>query len=99
MARRVTTAPEAVAALRQAREWLLQKGAGPNAHARWEALRTARKQLRTHPYLGARSTELPGRRQLVVSEHRIIYRLDPDTGESATAGDVRILAVFGPGQP
>ena len=34
-----------------------------------------------------------------MAEHRIVYRVDPDTGESSTAGDVRILAVFGPGQP
>lgn len=99
MTRKVTTAPEAADALRQARAWLTQKGSGPNGQARWDALRTARFRLRANPYLGHPSAELPGRRQLVVSNHRIIYRVDPDTNETATAGDVRIVAVFGPGQP
>lgn len=99
MARKVTTAPQAAEALRRARAWLTQQGSGPNGRARWEALRTSRLGLRDHPYLGAPSSELPGYRQLVVSEHRIIYRVTPDTGDSATAGDIRIVAVFGPGQP
>ncbi len=97
--RRVTTAPDALEALRQARAWLTQTGSGPNGRARWEALRDSRKRLRTYPYLGAPIEGWPGRYQLVVSEYRIIYRVDPDTGESATAGDIRVLAVFGPGQP
>jgi hypothetical protein len=42
---------------------------------------------------------LEGLRQLVVAEHRVIYRIDPDTGSSSTAGDVRILLVLGPGMP
>lgn len=77
----------------------MQQGAGPNGRMRWDALRTTRSRLREHPYLGAPSPEQPGRRQLVVSGYRIIYRVDPDTGDIDTAGDVRILAVFGPGQP
>lgn len=99
MARRVTTAPDALKALRQARAWLTQKGSGPNGRARWEALRDSRRRLRTYPYLGASIEGRPGRYQLVVSEHRVIYRVDPDTGESVTAGDIRVVAVFGPGQP
>jgi plasmid stabilization system protein ParE len=99
MARVVTTAPDAAEALRQARLWLTQPGSGGNGRARWEALRAARLRLRDYPYLGAPSVEQPGCRQLVVSAHRIIYRVDPDTGDSATAGDIRILAVLGPGLP
>jgi hypothetical protein len=30
--------------------------------------------------------------------HRVIYRVQPDTGLNATAGDVLVLRVFGPGQ-
>ena len=30
--------------------------------------------------------------------HRVIYRVDPDSGSNATAGDVLVLRVFGPGQ-
>lgn len=28
--------------------------------------------------------------------YRILYEVDPDTGDNATAGDVRVLRVFGP---
>ena len=30
--------------------------------------------------------------------HRVFYKVVPDTGRSATAGDGYILRVFGPGQ-
>jgi plasmid stabilization system protein ParE len=99
MRRRVTTAPDALKALRQARSRLTQKGSGPNGQARWKALRDSRKQLRSYPYLGTAIEGHSGRYQMVISEHRVIYRVDPDTGESATAGNVRVIAVFGPGQP
>jgi plasmid stabilization system protein ParE len=85
--------------LREARAYLHQPGSGPNAWARWAALRAVRARLRTFPYLGGVSVEHPGLRQLVVAEHRILYRVDPDTGDSATAGDVLILLVLGPGMP
>lgn len=55
--------------------------------------------LSVHPYLGAASEEHPGHRQLVVGDYRLLYRIEPDTGGSDTAGDVRIVAVFGSGQP
>ena len=99
MTRRVTTAPGALEALRQAHAWLTQEGSGPQGRARWAALRDRRKRLRTHPYLGTPIEDRPERYLLFVSEHRLIYQVDPDTGESATAGDVRVVAMFGPGQP
>ena len=99
MPRAVTTAPEAAEALKATRRWLTQPGSGPDGRKRWEALRDARRRLRTHPYLGPASDEHPGRRVLVVPGYRLIYRVAPDTGNNATAGDVRLLAVFGPGQP
>ena len=98
MPRQVRTAPEAALALAAARRWLLQPGSGITGARRWNALRVARRSLRDHPYLGGESDEHPNHRQLVVSGYRLIYHLDPDTGDSATAGDVRIVAVFGPGQ-
>lgn len=66
---------------------------------RWETLRDVRGRLKAHPYLGPASDEHEGCRVLVVSGYRLIYEVDPDTGDAATAGDVRVLAVFGPGQP
>ena len=98
MPRRVTIAPAAAEGFRRARLWLLQPGSGPAGLRRWEALREARRRLRDHPYLGTPSADHPGLRQLVVAEHRLIYRLVPDTGDAGTAGDVLILALFGPGQ-
>ena len=99
MARKVTTAPDALQALRQARAWLVQTGSGPRGQARWAALRDSLRRLQTHPYLGARIDGRPGRYQWVVSGYRVIYRVDPDTGDSGTTGDIRVVAVFGPGQP
>jgi hypothetical protein len=40
----------------------------------------------------------PGRREMSCEGHRVVYRVDPDTGSNATAGDVLVLRVFGPGQ-
>lgn len=37
-------------------------------------------------------------RQVIVSGHRVIYRVVPDTGDRTTAGDIEIVQVFGPGQ-
>lgn len=99
MRRRVTTAPKAVRALAQARQWLLQPGSGANGRQRWEALRDARRKLLIYPYLGAISRDHEGHYQLTVSGYRLLYTIDPDTGYGATAGDVRIVAVFGPGLP
>jgi hypothetical protein len=30
--------------------------------------------------------------------YRVVYEVVPDTNDNATAGDVRVLAIFGPGQ-
>jgi plasmid stabilization system protein ParE len=76
----------------------MQQGSGLSGAKRWAALREARSALRTHPYLGAPSEAFPGHRQHVVSSYRIIHRIDPDTGDSSTAGDVRIVTLFGPGE-
>lgn len=98
MARRVTVAPVAARAFRAARVWLTQPGSGADGRARWEALRDARRRLMTHPHLGPPCADHPGYRQLVVSGYRLLYRVSPDTGDGGTAGDVRIVALSGPGQ-
>jgi hypothetical protein len=49
--------------------------------------------------LAPKSNEHPGFRVRVVSGYRVIYEVDPDTGETATAGDILIVAILGPGQP
>lgn len=35
---------------------------------------------------------------MIVQDHVVIYELDPDTGDSMTAGDVYVLRIFGPGR-
>jgi len=41
----------------------------------------------------------PGVRELPCDgSYRALYRVIPDTGRDDTAGDVRVLRVFGPGQ-
>ncbi len=98
MPRQVSVAPAALQALRAARRWLCRPGAGAAGKARWRALRDAPRSLQDHPYLGVVSEQDDSLRQLVVSSHRLIYQIYRDTGDDATAGDVRILEVFGPGR-
>jgi hypothetical protein len=38
-------------------------------------------------------------RQFVVAGYRLIYLIEDDTGDPATAGDIQIVAVLAPGQP
>lgn len=66
---------------------------------RWERLRDASDRLVLFPYAGERAAH-PGHYVLVErsSGYRLVYTIDPDTGDSRTAGDITIVAVFGPGQ-
>jgi len=98
MARQVKTAPIAAIALEQARRWLLQPGSGREGARRWRALRDVSRALRDHPYLGRVMPEFAIYRQVIVSGHRVIYRVVPDTGDRTTAGDIEIVQVFGLGQ-
>jgi plasmid stabilization system protein ParE len=99
MARKVTTGPAAARALKRAKRWLCQPGSGKEGKRRWDALRNSRRALTLSPYLGLESLEVPGHRLLVISGYRLIYQVYPDTGDSKTVGDIRIVAVFGPGEP
>ncbi len=48
------------------------------------------------PYIGARSDEHIRCYRLPVEGYLIVYEVNPDTGQNDTAGEVTILAVFGP---
>jgi hypothetical protein len=98
VARNVVTGSDAARGLRQAREWLTQPGSGASGRRRWRAVRDAWMRLRDWPYAGPESPEHPGHRVLVVEGYAIIYRIECDTGDRATAGDVRLLAIFPPGK-
>ena len=97
MACKVVITAEARLALVDAQRWLLQAGSGAQDRARWLAIRAA-GTLADLPYKGTAVPGRPGLRQLVVSDHRLLFRVQPDTGSSETAGDIIVLTLFGPGQ-
>jgi hypothetical protein len=45
-----------------------------------------------------RIPENPAYRQLMRADYVLIYRIEPDTGRTETAGDSDSVDVFGPGQ-
>ena len=61
------------------------------------AITAALRRLQSVPCLYAKGDH-PGTREAPVEGHRVIYRVDRDTGRSETAGDVFVLRIFGPGQ-
>ena len=85
--------------LNDAREWLHQPGAGRVAERRYQALTRAIRTLRAEPMRYRRDPEDPRQSIISVEGYRIIYEVTPDTGDNATAGDVTVLAVLGPGEP
>ena len=95
---RILYTPEASDDLEEVQRWLTQPGAGPVARRRLVAIRRAINRLRLYPCLYPVG-EHPGVREMPCDGgHRALYRVIPDTGRNATAGDVLILRVFGPGQ-
>jgi len=91
-------APEAPADLDAAALWLTQPGSGPRAWRTLAAIRTDIRRLRQSPCLWPVGQH-PGVREVsCAGGYRALYRVIPDTGRNATAGDVRVLRVFGPGQ-
>lgn len=78
--------------------WQTEPGSGWAARRRLKAIRDAIERLREHPclypvvnYPGVRELPCPG-------GWRAFYEIDPDTGRDDSAGDVRVLRVYGPGQ-
>jgi toxin ParE1/3/4 len=96
--RRLIYAPRAREDLDAIRHWLTQPGAGSAARRWLTAIRAAINRLRQHPCLHPVGQH-PGVRELpCAGGYRALYRVAPDTGRDQTAGDVRVLRVFGPGQ-
>jgi plasmid stabilization system protein ParE len=98
MARGLIYAPRARDDLDAARQWLTQPGSGPAARRKLAQILHAAEDLCRHPcrwpvghYQGVRERPCAG-------GYRIMNRVSPDTGNNDTAGDVRVLRVFGPGQ-
>ena len=98
MPRALIYAPEALAELDAVALWLSQPGSGPRARRTLAAIRADIRRLRQHPCLWPVGDH-PGVRELpCAGGYRVMYRVHPDTGRDETAGDVRVLRVFGPGQ-
>ncbi|CAN7470013.1 type II toxin-antitoxin system RelE/ParE family toxin [Caulobacter sp. LjRoot300] len=99
MIRELVVSPRAEADIVAAADRFLAYG-GPTPHAlrRLENLIEALEDLVNAPVTFKVSDRFAGVRERIVSGCTIYFRVVPDTGENATAGDVRILHVKLPGQ-
>jgi plasmid stabilization system protein ParE len=91
-------APRARDDLAAIRRWLTQPGSGTAARRRLAAIRNAINRLREQPCLYAFGDHSGVRELPCEGGYRALYEIIPDTGRNETAGDVRVLRVFGPGQ-
>ena len=81
-----------------ARGRLTQPGSGPAARRKLAAIRADIRRLQQEPCLWP-AGDHPGVRELpAAGGYRVFYKIEPDTGRDDTAGDVRVLRVYGPGQ-
>ena len=97
MSRKLRYADPAIADLETILRWQTQPGSGAAGIRRVKTIRAAIRRLKDAPCRHAPGDQ-PGTRQLPCEGHLVIYEVDPDTGRNATAGDVLVLRVFGPGQ-
>ena len=98
MPRELEYTDKAIADLDAIRGWLTQPGAGPAARQRLLRVWALIERLIEYPCLWP-AGQHPGVRELPCDGgYRALYEVTPDTGHNETAGDVRVLRVFGPGQ-
>lgn len=98
MPRRLIYAPRARDDLDAVRRWLTQSGSGPIARRKLAAIRTEIRRLLQTPCLWPVGQH-PGVRELPsAGGYRTLYEVVPDTGDNDSAGEVRVLRVYGPGQ-
>src|SRR5580704_923347 len=95
--RNLTLADSAMFDLAGIRRWLRQPDAGAVAQRRLQRIQSAIRELRSTPCRWPHS-EHEGSRERIVEGYRIVYVVDPDTGENNTAGNVVIRRIFGPSQ-
>lgn len=98
MPRQLSYTDTALADLRAARRWLTQPGAGSAARRRLLAILDAIDDLRAHPCRFPVGMHPGVRERLCGGGYQVFYQVHPDTGSNQTAGDVRVLRVYGPGQ-
>lgn len=98
LSRSLIYAPDALADMEDATAWLTQPGAGMAARRRLADIWTHIERLREMPCLYP-ALNRPGIRECPCrGGYRALYVVEPDTGDNATAGNVVVLRVFGPGQ-
>ncbi|TWB75266.1 ParE-like toxin of type II ParDE toxin-antitoxin system [Nitrospirillum amazonense] len=83
--------------LAAARDWLQQPGAGVAAENQLIRISAAIKELKTAPCRWPVGDHA-GIRERPVEGYLVMYRVEPDTDNNQTAGNVWILRVFGPFQ-
>jgi plasmid stabilization system protein ParE len=98
MPRALILAPRALRDLDAISGWLTQPGSGPAARRKLAAVRAAIGRLVRNPCLYPVGENSGVRELPCAGGYRALYRVRPDTGRDETAGDVRVLRVFGPGQ-
>ena len=98
MPRTLSYTDKALADLEAAENRLTQLGSGPAAWAKLDAILSAIEGLRDHPCRWPLGRHPGVRERPCVGGWRALYEVDPDTGRDETAGDVRVLRVYGPGQ-
>ena len=76
----------------------MQPGSGPHAWQKLDAILAAVEDLRDHPCRFPIGTHRGVRERLCAGGWRVLYRVFPDTGSDLTAGEVRVLRVYGPDQ-
>jgi plasmid stabilization system protein ParE len=96
--RRLRYSDDAIADLVAIRDWLTQPGSGLAARRRLTAIRSAIRRLKQSSCLWPAGEHLGTRELPCDAGYRAMYEVNPDTGSNATAGDILVLRVFGPGQ-
>jgi plasmid stabilization system protein ParE len=89
---------EALSDLDAIASWLTQPGSGLTARRRLAAVWVSLERLREHPCRYPVGHHTDARELPCAGGYRALYEVSPDTGRDETAGDVRVLRVFGPGQ-
>ena len=98
MPRELEYTDKALADLDEIRAWLTQPGAGSAARRRLQRIWDSIERLIEQPCLWPAGQHSGVRELPCDGGYRALYEVSPDTGRDETAGDIRVLRVFGPGQ-
>jgi len=96
--RRLRFTDDALTDLAAAQSWPTQAGSGPAVRQRLAAIQADIRRLKQHPCLYP-VVDHPDVRELpCAGGYHVLYEVDPNTGDSAAAGSVIVLRVYGPSQ-